>query len=79
MMIGCFGRFTRQQRAHKQLFAFGAAPLNTYNIPVDFAKKAARLKYGVGGLRVWLVKSLRTISSIKKTFKKNRSSKTLDA
>jgi len=59
-MVGCYGRFTRRQRSHKLKFKYGKVPLNMFSAPIDFKRKSCTLKYGVGGIRVWITRFLRT-------------------
>jgi len=63
LIISTFGRFTRQPRASRKIWQFGNCGYNTFHHMVDFAKRACKLKYGMGGIRVWAFKQRRFIEN----------------
>jgi hypothetical protein len=54
LRLKCSGRFTRRQRASVKRVFFGRVSLNTFGYGVDYHCLAVTLKYGVGGIKVWL-------------------------
>nr|YP_009557790.1 ribosomal protein S3 [Paravannella minima]QBC73429.1 ribosomal protein S3 [Paravannella minima] len=50
------GRFTRKQRVFAKKFVFGNVPLNSFNEKIDYASGKLTTRYGVGGIKVWLLK-----------------------
>ncbi len=54
--ILCCGRFTRRQRASRMLFSFGKINQSKLSVPVDFQFSSIALKYGVGSIKIWIVK-----------------------
>lgn len=54
--ILCCGRFTRRQRASRALFSHGKISQSKLSVPVDFQFSSIPLKYGVGSIKIWLVK-----------------------
>jgi len=70
VLIDCFGRFTRRQRAHFMRFKFGINPLNSFYTPIDYRRKHCKLKYGVGNIKVWVCKFKRTLRSHMDNFRR---------
>jgi len=54
------GRYSRRQRASFQKIIIGKVSLNHFLSKVDYATSIAYTRYGVGGVKVWLVKNVYT-------------------
>lgn len=52
--ILCSGRFTRKQIATYTWSKKGSLGLNTFTSLVKYAQSKVRLKFGIGGIKVWL-------------------------
>lgn len=50
----CSGRFTKNQIASYEWKKQGLLPLNTITKPVRYSQARVRLKFGLGGLKLWL-------------------------
>ena len=50
----CSGRFTRAQRAQTKWFREGANPLSNFSAPIEYNFRATKLKYGVGGIKIFM-------------------------
>jgi hypothetical protein len=54
--VRCSGRFTRAQRSQRKDFRLGLSPQSTLSLSFDYAFRFSQLKYGVCGVKVWIVR-----------------------
>jgi len=52
--VYCSGRFTRNQRATFRVFWFGKVTLNNFSELIDYNFSSIPLKFGVGGIKIWI-------------------------
>ena len=57
LLVQCSGRFDRKERASYHIYGYGKVSINTLNNPVYYHRNEITLKYGVCGVKVWLLKN----------------------
>jgi ribosomal S3-like protein len=62
--IGCFGRFSRKQRASKIWYSYGKLPLNTLVVPIDYSMSTVKLKNSICGIKVFMCYSFGIIKTV---------------